>query len=273
MRTAIANFSNPGMSAILFGAAIVGMWVALAIGAPLLSVYDPDTLDLLAVLQPPSWEHWMGTDHLGRDVFVRVLYSGRIDIWMGVAGVLPPLVSGVLLGLVSGYFGGFLDAFLMRIVDITVAFPFFVLVIAIVGIMGPGLINYFIALACVAWVPYARIVRANVQVLRNSEFVTAARVLGYGRGTILFRHILPNVLSPITTYATTDAVLVILTGATLGFLGLGVQPPTAEWGAMIADGQPYVVDAWWICLFPGLAAISLAMGLIFASDGLARWWR
>lgn len=145
--------------------------------------------------------------------------------------------------------------------------------IAIVGILGPGLINYFIALACVAWVSYARIVRANVQILRSSEFVTAARVLGYGAGTILFRHIVPNVWSPIVTYATTDAVLVMLTGASLGFLGLGVQPPTAEWGAMIADGQPYVMDAWWICLFPGVAAMSLGIGLIFASDGLARWRR
>jgi peptide/nickel transport system permease protein len=260
------------MPAILFGVGIIATWIILAAGASLVSPYDPNALDFAAILAPPGIDHWMGTDHLGRDVFSRVVHATRIDLWMGIAGVIPPMVIGVLLGLVSGYAGGAVDTTLMRIVDITVAFPFFVLVIAIVGIMGPGLSNYFIALALVGWVSYARIVRANVLVLKQSDFVTACRVLGFSNSTILFRHILPNVWSPIIVYATTDAVLVILTGASLGFLGLGVQPPTPEWGAMIADGQPYVVDAWWICLFPGLAAMSLGLGLIFASDGLARRW-
>lgn len=261
---------GPGVIEIAAGTGIVLVWVMLAIGAPLFASADPNAIDLAALLQPPSADHLLGTDHLGRDLFSRVLHAARIDIWMGVAGVVPPLVIGVTIGLVSGYAGGLTDAIMMRLVDITVAFPFFVLVIAIVGILGPGLFNYFVALALVGWVSYARLVRAEVLVLKNKEFVTAARVLGYRPAVIMGRHILPNTLSVILVYATTDAVLVLLAGASLGFLGLGVQPPTPEWGAMIADGQPYVVNAWWICFFPGLAVMSLGFGFILASDGLAR---
>lgn len=261
----------PGTGEITVGGGIVLLWIVLAAGAPLFSGLDPNAISFTALLQPPGAPgHLLGTDHLGRDVLSRVLFAARIDIWMGVAGVVPPLLIGVLVGLVAGYAGGRLDAGLMRLVDVTVAFPFFVLVIAIVGILGPGLGNYFVALALVGWVSYARLVRAEVMVLRDKEFVTAAKVLGYGAPTILFRHILPNTLSPVLVYATTDAVLVLLAGASLGFLGLGVQPPTPEWGAMIADGQPYVVQAWWICFFPGLAAMSLCLGFILLSDGLSR---
>jgi len=260
----------PGTFELAAGAGIVLVWLVLAIGAPLFAAADPNAIDLAALLQPPSADHLLGTDHIGRDVFSRLLFAARIDIWMGLAGVLPPLLIGVTVGLVSGYAGGVADAIMMRLVDITVAFPFFILVIAIVGILGPGLFNYFVALALVGWVSYARLVRAEVLVLKNKEFVTAARVLGYRPSVIMGRHILPNTLPVILVYATTDAVLVLLAGASLGFLGLGVQPPTPEWGAMIADGQPYVVNAWWICFFPGLAAMSLGFGFILTSDGLAR---
>ena len=200
----------------------------------------------------------------------RVIHGARIDIWMGFIGVMIPLVIGVTIGLVSGYFGGLTDTVLMRLVDITVAFPFFILVIAIVGVLGPGLANYFIALGLIAWVAYARLVRAEVLVVRRMEYVQAARALGYPDRVIVLRHVLPNVLGSITIYAWTDAVLVILAGASLGFLGLGAQPPTAEWGVMIAEGQPYIVQAWWICLFPGLAMVTLALGFILISDGLSR---
>ncbi|WP_119461282.1 ABC transporter permease [Rhodospirillaceae bacterium SYSU D60014] len=254
---------------IALGAAILAAWVILAIGAPVFAGADPNAIDLLAILQPPSLNHPFGTDHLGRDVFARVVFGARIDVWMGVAGVLPPLVIGVTVGLFSGYFGGLLDTVMMRLVDITVAFPFFILVIAIVGMLGPGLGNYFIALALVAWVSYARLIRAEVVVLKNAEYIQAARALGYHPLYIVLRHVLPNAISPIVVYAMSDAVLVILAGASLGFLGLGAQPPTAEWGVMIADGQPYVIDAWWICFFPGLAAVTLGLGFLLVSDGLA----
>jgi peptide/nickel transport system permease protein len=261
---------GPGTIEIMVGAGVIALWVVLAIGASFFAPADPNAIDLAALLQPPGAEHLLGTDHLGRDVLSRLLYAARIDIWMGVAGVIPPMLIGVTVGLIAGYADGMADAVMMRLVDVTVAFPFFVLVIAIVGILGPGLFNYFVALALVGWVSYARLVRAEVQVLKNKEFVTAAQVLGYRPIIIMGRHILPNTFSVILVYATTDAVLVLLAGASLGFLGLGVQPPTPEWGAMIADGQPYVVNAWWICFFPGLAAMSLGFGFILTSDGLAR---
>ncbi|HQU67682.1 MAG TPA: ABC transporter permease [Albidovulum sp.] len=252
------------------GAALLLAWLIAAFGAGVFAPYDPNALDLVAMLTPPDAAHWFGTDHLGRDVLSRVIYGARIDIWMGFAGVIAPLAVGVTVGLIAGYFGGLTDTILMRIVDITVAFPFFILVIAIVGVLGPGLVNYIIALALVAWVAYARLVRAEVLVVKRLEYVQAARALGFSDPVIILRHVLPNVLGSITIYAWTDAVMVILAGASLGFLGLGAQPPTAEWGVMIADGQPYVLQAWWICLFPGIAMVTLSLGFILVSDGLSR---
>jgi len=253
--------------------ALLGTWIVLALAAAWIAPYDPDRVDLFNILQAPSAAHWFGTDQVGRDVLSRVIHGARIDLLMCVLGVLPALVIGTTIGLVSGYFGGLIDAVFMRIYDITVAFPFFVLVLAIVGVLGPGLTNYFIALALVAWVTYARIVRAEVLVIRQSEYVLATRVLGLPTHAIIFRHVLPNALSPVATYSMTDAILVILAGASLGFLGMGAQPPTAEWGVMIADGQPFVQQAWWICLFPGLALISLGLGLAFLGDALGSFRR
>lgn len=252
------------------GMAIILGWLLLALGASLVAPYDPNGLDLAAVLAAPGEPHWFGTDNLGRDVLSRVLHGARIDIWVGFVGVVIPLVIGVGVGLISGYFGGLTDTVLMRLVDVTVAFPFFILVIAIVGVLGPGLANYFVALALVSWVAYARLVRAEVLVVRRLEYVQAARALGFSDAVIVLRHVLPNVLGSITIYAWTDAVMVILAGASLGFLGLGAQPPSAEWGVMIADGQPYIVQAWWICFFPGFAMVTLSLGFILVSDGLAR---
>lgn len=258
---------------IATGILIIAGWIVIALGAQWIAPYDPNAIDLLAILQGPGPSHVFGTDHLGRDVLSRVMYGARIDIWMGFVGVLAPMTIGVSIGLLSGYFGGAFDSIMMRTVDVTVAFPFFILVIAIVGVLGPGLSNYLIALALVAWVAYARLIRAEVLVLKRAEFIDAARALGFSHLTIILRHIMPNALGPIVIYAWTDAVLVILAGASLGFLGLGAQPPTAEWGVMIADGQPYITQAWWICFFPGLAAVTLGLGLILVSDGLGRRMR
>ena len=260
-------------ASLKLGLLIVLAWILTAIFAPFLAPADPNAIDLENVLQPPGADWWMGTDQAGRDVFTRVLYASRIDLWMGLLGVLAPLLIGVTIGLFSGYFGGLADATMMRIVDITLAFPFLILVLAILAMLGPGIANFIIALAVVGWVSYARLVRAEVLVVKDAEYVQAARTLGYGPIYIIFRHVLPNVTSPVIVYAMTDAVLVILLGASLGFIGLGVQPPTAEWGVMIADGQPYVIEAWWISFFPGLAAISLGAGLSLIGDGLARLLR
>ena len=258
---------------LLVGLAVIGAWLLLALFAQLVAPYDPNAVDILHILEAPGAAHWFGTDQAGRDVLSRIIYAARVDLFMCAMGVLPPLLIGVAVGLVSGYLGGIADAVLMRVYDVTVAFPLFVLVLAIVGVLGPGLSNFFLALALVGWVTYARLMRAEVLVIKTSEYALAARSLGFGPLTVMLRHVLPNALSPVLVYAMTDAVLVILAGASLGFLGMGAQPPLAEWGVMIADGQSYVVRAWWICFFPGLAAVTLGIGLALTGDGLARLLR
>jgi peptide/nickel transport system permease protein len=268
-----ASATEPGRPSLPFtlqlGAGIVFLWVLAAVLAPWIAPFDPNAIDLERTLLPPGEGGIVGTDHVGRDVFSRIIFAARIDLWIGLAGVLAPLTIGVLIGLFSGYFGGRADSIMMRIVDITLAFPFFVLVLAIVAVLGPGILNFIIALALVAWVSYARLVRAEVLVIKNAEYVQAARTLGYGHLHIMFRHILPNALAAVIVFAMTDMLLVVLAGAGLGFIGLGVQPPTAEWGAMIAEGRLYIESAWWISLFPGLAAISFGIGLSLIGDGLA----
>ena len=252
----------------ILAASLVAVWVVVAIFAPLIAPYDPNAVDIVNLLKGPSLKHWFGTDQVGRDVFSRVLYGARIDLLMCLAGVVPSLLIGTVIGLASGYYGGVVDAALMRLYDLTAAFPFFVLVLAIVGILGPGLVNFFIALAFVAWITYARLVRAEVMAIRKSEYVQAAQCLGFPDRVILFRHVLPNAFGPVVAYAVSDAVLVMLAGASFGFLGMGAQPPLAEWGVMISDGTRFIRQAWWICTFPGLAVISLGLGLIFLGDGL-----
>ena len=252
---------------------IVGAWVLLALAAPLIAPYDPDTVDILNLLGSPSAAHWFGTDQVGRDVLSRVLFASRVDLFLCLAGVAPPLLIGTAVGLFSGYYGGAVDSLLMRLYDLTAAFPFFVLVLAIVGVIGPGLTNFVIALTLVGWVTYARLVRAEVLTVRESEYIQAARCLGFSDAAILFRHVLPNAIGPVIAYGVSDAVLVMLAGASFGFLGMGAQPPLSEWGVMIADGQSFVQQAPWICLFPGLAAISLGLGLAFLGDALGQLQR
>ena len=261
------------MPIMLVAIVILAGWLVVALAAPVIAPYDPDAIDIMNMLSPPSAIHWFGTDQVGRDVFSRVLFASRVDLMMCVAGVLPPLVIGTTVGLLSGYFGGVVDTVFMRIYDLTVAFPFFVLVLAIVGVLGPGLMNVILALTLVGWVSYARLVRAQVLTIRESEYVQAAKSLGYSSFAILSRHVLPNAIGPVIAYAVSDAVLVMLAGASFGFLGMGAQPPLAEWGVMIADGQSFVQQAWWICLFPGFAAISLGLGFALLGDGLGQMQR
>jgi peptide/nickel transport system permease protein len=258
---------------IVVALALVGGWALLALFAPLIAPFDPNAVDILTMLDPPSATHWFGTDQVGRDVLSRVLYASRVDLFLCVAGVVPPLVIGTAVGLFSGYYGGMVDGLLMRLFDLTAAFPFFVLVLAIVGVIGPGLTNFLIALTLVGWVTYARLVRAEVLTVRESEYVQAARCLGFPDRAILFRHVLPNAFGPVIAYGVSDAVLVMLAGASFGFLGMGAQPPLAEWGVMIADGQAFVRQAPWVCLFPGLGAISLGLGLAFLGDALGHLQR
>lgn len=256
------------------GATMIAVWVVVAVFAPLLAPYEPSTTDVSAILRPPLSEgHLLGTDQLGRDLFSRIVYGARVDLSMGLIGVVAPFLLGIFLGVVAGYAGGKVDTALMRLVDVMLAFPFLVMVLAIVAILGPGLRNYFVALAIVAWVPYARLVRAETLVLRRSEFVEAAQTLAYPRRAIVFRHVLPNAIAPAAVFVITDIVLTILLGAALSFYGLGAQPPTAEWGRMIAEGEVYQTTAWWLTVIPGTMLMLLTLGFSLLGDGLARQLR
>jgi peptide/nickel transport system permease protein len=254
---------------LVVGSVMVAFWVLAAVLAPLISPYDPNAQDIAVALQPASLAHWLGTDNFGRDMLTRIIWSARIDLLMGGLGVLFPFIIGTAIGAVSGYMGGIIDTLLMRLLDVTISFPFFVLIIAIVATLGPGLSSFYIAVALVGWVSYARLIRAQFLVLKNADFVLAARCLGYGHLRIIFRHILPNAIMPAVVFSMSDAVIDILLGASLSYLGLGIQPPTAEWGLMIADGQNFIASAWWISLFPGLAIVTLATGFSFLADGFA----
>jgi peptide/nickel transport system permease protein len=254
---------------LVAGAVLLGLWVVIAVGADWIAPYGPLEQDLGRTLQGPSAAHWLGTDNYGRDVLSRILHGARLDLQIAVLGVLFPFLIGNLVGLLSGYLGGWTDVVAMRLLEVTMAFPFLVLVIAIIAVLGPGLGSLYVALALVGWVSYARLTRAQVLVLKSADFVSAARVMGLGTWRVMWRHLLPNAVTPAVVFAMTDAVLVVLLGSALSYLGLGAQPPAAEWGVMIAEGQQFLASAWWICLFPGLAIVSLAMGFSLLADGLA----
>lgn len=254
---------------LLAGGAMVLFWLLLAAAAPLIALHDPNAHDMAAILQPPGLAHPLGTDNFGRDILSRIIFGTRIDLAMGLVGVLLPFLIGTTVGAVAGFFGGLADAVLMRILDVVLAFPWLVLLMAIIAILEPGLGSFFIAVALVGWVSYARLVRARVLVLKGADYVTAGRCLGYRPGRLLLRHILPNAMAPALVFAMSDVVLVILAGAAISYLGLGVQPPTAEWGVMIAEGQTFIFTAWWICTFPGVALVLLALGFSLLADGLA----
>jgi len=256
---------------LLIGGALLGVIALACIAAPLLTPYDPIAQNIVNQGLPPfSPGHPLGTDApFGRDVLSRMLYGGRVDLLIGFGGTAVTILVGTLVGLIAGYVGGRLDAVLMRIVDVFFAFPFLVLVLAIIAMLGPSLFNLFIAIWAVGWVSYARIIRGETLVAKQQEYVLAARALGYNPVRIMVRHILPNVFSAALVFSMADAVGNILLGAALGYLGLGVPPPSPEWGAMIADGQNYMVTAWWVPTVPGLAAVLVGVALSLIGDGLA----
>jgi peptide/nickel transport system permease protein len=251
------------------GAGILGIVAVAAIFAPLIAPYAPNQQNLADAFQSPSWGHLMGTDNLGRDIFSRVVYAARVDLQIGVITTYVPLLTGVVLGAIAGYFGGWVDAVIMRLVDVVIAFPFLVLVIVILAVVGPGLKGLYIAVLAVGWSMYARLTRAEMLVLREQQFVLAAESLGFSRWRIIFRHAVPNLLRPNIVFSMADFVLNILLAASLSFLGLGVRPPTAEWGAMVAEGQNFLLNAWWITTLPGLVIVIVGIGLSLIGDGLA----
>ena len=255
--------------ALAGGLAILAAMLVLALVPGLVAPYAPTTFDYRAILKPPSLAHPFGTDNFGRDILSRTIWATRIDLQIALFGTLFPVVFGTLVGAVVGYRGGWVEALFGRVVDAVVTFPFLVLVIAIVAVLGPGLFNLYIAVSVVGWVFYARIVAAGVGLQRRLDYAAAARVMGYSTPRIVLRHLLPNAVSAAVVYWMTDMALCILLGSSLGYLGLGAQPPTAEWGVLIADGKNYMNTAWWISIFPGIAIVTTGLGFSLLGDGLA----
>ena len=258
----------------VFGLGVVAVVLLAALFAPWLTPFDPLEQDINQRLKEPGWQtaagriHVLGTDHLGRDILARVIFGSRIALVVGLSAVLISGMLGMAIGLVAGYFGGKVDDFFMRLADVQLAFPFILLAIAVIGVLGPSLRNIIIVIGVSSWVVYARVVRGEVLSIREREFVQAAIALGSRDGRVLVRHVLPNAFTPWLVVATLDMARVIVIESALSFLGLGVQPPTPTWGGMLADGRVYLSTAWWLATFPGLAILVTVLGINLLGDGL-----
>lgn len=253
---------------LILGALIVGLMSVGAVFAPWIAPFDPNFINVDALLQPPSVAHPMGTDALGRDVFSRILYGGRVSLWVGFVAVGIATGIGLVLGLVSGYFGRLVDEIIMRGVDVMLCFPSFFLILAVIAFLEPSLTNIMIVIGLTGWMGVARLVRAETLTIRERDYVQAARAAGAGPGRIIFRHILPNAVAPVLVSATLGVAGAILTESSLSFLGLGVQPPDASWGNMLLEGKEVLGIAWWLSVFPGLAILFTVLGYNLLGESL-----
>ena len=265
-RQALAALLRRG--SVRIGLATVLLFLLVTALAPVISPYDPTDQDLSSALSPPSLDHIFGADQYGRDVFSRVLFGTRDALLAIVVADGIALVAGGLLGLVAGFVGGAIDAVIMRIVDVLLAFPYLLLALIIVAALGPSLTNALIAIGIVYTPQYARMMRGQVLAARNADYVRAARALGSSRTRLMLRHVLPNCFTPVLVLATLQAGAVVVETAGLAFLGLGAQPPAADWGAMLSDGHDYFLSAWWIATFPGLAIFVVVLGFNLIGDAL-----
>lgn len=265
-RQLLAGFARDRTAMI--GGVVVLLFVLAAIFAPVLAPHDPNAADVVHKFSPPSQDHLLGTDHLGRDVFGRLLFGARLSIGATVVAALGITIVGVLLGMLAGYVGGVVDSAISRTIDILLGFPHLLLVLALIALLGPGLRNIVIAYVVEAWAGYARIVRGAVLAEREEPYVEAARALGASGGRILRRHVLPNIVAPIVVYTTLDLGVILLGISALSFLGLGVQPPTPEWGAMLAEATSYLAVSPYAMFFPGAAIFLVVLGFNLLGDGL-----
>jgi peptide/nickel transport system permease protein len=272
LAVALDTVARPRWTLVVGTIAIVLLTI-VAVIPQVFAPFDPIAMDYDAIMQPPSETHWFGTDNFGRDMFSRVIWATRVDMQIAIVSTLFPIIFGTIMGVLTGYYGGWLDLVYGRIVDLTVTFPFFVIVIAIVAVLGPGLLNMYIAIAVINWVFYARLIRGEIRVQKQTDYAAAARVLGYSERRLIFRHLLPNTITPVLVYWVTDMALSILLGSSLGYLGLGAQPPTAEWGVLIADGKNFMNTAWWMSVYPGIAIVVAGVSFSMFGDGLADLFR
>lgn len=258
----------------LVSAGVVLAFILMALAAPIFAPHDPNETDLFRRLQPPAWMaggEWaypLGCDALGRDILSRIIYGARVSIFIGAVVILVATTIGTLAGLAAGYLRGWTDIVISRLVDILLGFPYLIFAIALIAMTGPGLGNIILALAYKEWVIPCRVVRGETLAAREIEYVEAARAMGGSRRYIMLREILPNILSPVVVVSTVRMAHIIILEASLSFLGLGVQPPTASWGSMVADGRSFMLDAWWVSTFPGLAILLLVLSINVASQGL-----
>lgn len=253
----------------MLGLFIVLALVLMAVFAPVIATHDPITQNLVDRLKPPMTDgHLLGTDEFGRDIFSRIVYGARVTLYIVALVAVTAPVFGLLVGTVAGYAGGWVDQVLMRITDIFLAFPRLILALALVAVLGPGIENAVLAIALTAWPPYARVARAETLTVRNSDYIAAVRLQGAGPARIVWGHVMPMCLPSVIIRVTLDMAGVILTAAGLGFLGLGVQPPMAEWGLMISSGRKFLFEQWWVATMPGLAIFIVSLGFNLLGDGL-----
>lgn len=252
----------------VMGGGVVLLLFAVSLCAPLLAPYDPSAINAWAVLSPPSPQHWFGTDELGRDVFSRVLFGARISLKVGFVAVGIAVAIGTVVGLVAGYYGRWVDTLLMRFVDIMLCFPAFFLILAVITFLRPSIWYIMVIIGLTGWMGVARLVRAETLSIREMDYITTARCIGCSDRRIIFRHILPNVASPVLVSATLGIAGAILTESALSFLGLGVQPPTPSWGNILTSGKDYIEFAWWLSLFPGLAILLTVLAYNLLGEGI-----
>lgn len=252
----------------IFGLIIVSIFIGIALFAAFIAPYDPSSINVKEIFLPPSRAHLFGTDELGRDLFSRVIYGSRVSLFVGFVAVIISITIGTVLGLIAGYFGSFIDTIIMRFVDIMLCFPSFFLILAVIAFLNPSLVNVMAIIGLTSWMGVARLVRAETMSVKGRNYIIAAKVQGLKNSTIIFKHILPNVASPVLVTATLGIAGAILTESALSFLGLGVQPPTPSWGNILTAGKDNIMFAWWLSFFPGVAILITVLGYNLLGEGL-----
>lgn len=258
---------------LFWGSMMLLFLVLVAVLAPVISPYDPTAQNMSAILQPPSSEHWLGTDQLGRDLFTRLIYAARTDLKIMVLAEIIPFCLGVFLGIIAGYYGKWVDSLIMFLTDTFIAFPFYLIVIIVAFVSGAGEKGIYITFILVGWIVYARVVRGLTASFRKQEWIASAKVMGISDIKIILRHLVPNVLPQAVVVLMTDMAALLVAIVTLGYLGIGIAPPTPDWGTMISDGQPFISTKWWLSAIPGFAVVYTGIALSLVGDGLADVWR